>query len=400
MMTAAKSKLDIIFTPPQGQFTLRRYGHPKSQLRAWNGADHYLLERLATELDRFTPRKTLIINDDFGALTIPLLQLKPDIIINSAHGQRALQKNLSGNSLNDSHIRVCTQYEFEANLTFDKYDLVVMKLPKSLAALEEQLRLIHQRLHTSTKLFIGSMAKHIQQSVLNTIRNQFGSVDCSLAKRRARIISVKISNLPATVPNLRTRACVVPEAVTGLQQPLTLTSFPGTFGHGKLDRGTQALLEVLELPSRTTSICDYGSGTGVLGIVAGLRHPDARLLFVDDAAAAVQSTQWNVSRLLDPNRDIHILHRDTLDEIPSNSQHVILSNPPFHDSNARTEHIAHRMFHDAFRVLEPGGELWVVANRHLRYAAILRKLFGRCEHRGKHPKFIILKASKTNENAS
>ena len=212
-------------------------------------------------------------------------------------------------------------------------------------------------------------------------------------------MSVDVSTTPETPSAPHTRTCVVPKHLTALGRSLTVTSFPGTFGHGKLDRGTQALLEVLKLPSRTTSICDYGSGSGILGIIAGLRHPNARLTFVDDAATAIQSTEYNVSRLLDSTRDIQILHRDTLDDLPSNSQHIVLSNPPFHDSNARTEYIAHRMFRDAFRVLEPGGELWVVANRHLKYAAVLRKLFGHCEHRGKHPKFIILKASKKHDNS-
>ena len=72
-MATPKSKRDIIFTAPQGQYTLRRYDHPRSQLRAWNGADHYLLEKLVMELESDQPRRTLIVNEDFGAL-IPLIR--------------------------------------------------------------------------------------------------------------------------------------------------------------------------------------------------------------------------------------------------------------------------------------------------------------------------------------
>ena len=58
------------------------------------------------------------------------------------------------------------------------------EITQSLSAFEQQLRLIKPRIHPSTKVFISSMAKQVQQSIIRTIQQQLGSVDCSLAKRR------------------------------------------------------------------------------------------------------------------------------------------------------------------------------------------------------------------------
>ncbi|MFE0426511.1 methyltransferase, partial [Streptomyces sp. NPDC058953] len=67
-------------------------------------------------------------------------------------------------------------------------------------------------------------------------------------------------------------------------------------------------------------------------------------------------------------------------------------NPPFHSHRATTDTTARRMFTDARRVLRPGGELWVVGNRHLGYHVRLRRIFGDCETVAGHPKFVVLRA--------
>lgn len=52
------------------------------------------------------------------------------------------------------------------------------------------------------------------------------------------------------------------------------------------------------------------------------------------------------------------------------------------------------MFTGARRALRPGGELWVVGNRHLGYHVQLKRIFGNCELVVGNPKFVILKAVK------
>jgi 16S rRNA (guanine1207-N2)-methyltransferase len=59
-----------------------------------------------------------------------------------------------------------------------------------------------------------------------------------------------------------------------------------------------------------------------------------------------------------------------------------------------TDTTAWRMFSDARRALRPGGELWVIGNRHLGYHLKLRRLFGNSELVAGDAKFVILRTVK------
>ena len=65
-----------------------------------------------------------------------------------------------------------------------------------------------------------------------------------------------------------------------------------------------------------------------------------------------------------------------------------------HQQNAITDHIAWQMFKDAKSVLQNGGQLFVVGNRHLDYPNKLKKLFGNATTVATNQKFSILSATK------
>ena len=66
----------------------------------------------------------------------------------------------------------------------------------------------------------------------------------------------------------------------------------------------------------------------------------------------------------------------------------------FSQKRTMDHRIKRRMFSGARRVLRPGGELWVIGNRHLGYHATLRRVFGTCELVAGDPKFVVLRAVK------
>ena len=72
----------------------------------------------------------------------------------------------------------------------------------------------------------------------------------------------------------------------------------------------------------------------------------------------------------------------------------VFCNPPFHQQNAITDHIAWQMFHDAYELLNKGGHLIVVANRHLDYYPKLKRLFGGVNTIANDRKFVIYSAAK------
>jgi 16S rRNA (guanine1207-N2)-methyltransferase len=83
---------------------------------------------------------------------------------------------------------------------------------------------------------------------------------------------------------------------------------------------------------------------------------------------------------------------DGLAGLPDESVDLVLCNPPFHSHQATTDTTARRMFADARRALRPGGEFWVVGNRHLSHHVTLRRLFGNSRTVAGDPKFVVLRA--------
>ena len=141
---------------------------------------------------------------------------------------------------------------------------------------------------------------------------------------------------------------------------------------------------------------DLGCGNGVIGLALLAAEPQAQILFCDESYMAVQSSRENVSRLFPAASHCEFLVDDSMSQQPDLSADYILCNPPFHQQNAVTDHIAWQMFSDARRVLKKNGRLRIVANRHLAYSEKLARLFGGCIHVASNAKFTILEAIKRN----
>ena len=119
--------------------------------------------------------------------------------------------------------------------------------------------------------------------------------------------------------------------------------------------------------------------------------PEATVHFVDESFMAVASARDNFRAAFGADRAAEFRVGDGLGEFAAASADLVLCNPPFHQQHAVGDRLAQRMFHDAKRVLRPGGELWVVGNRHLGYHVALKRLFGQVELVASNAKFVILR---------
>ncbi|MFZ4079344.1 MAG: class I SAM-dependent methyltransferase, partial [Microbacteriaceae bacterium] len=91
---------------------------------------------------------------------------------------------------------------------------------------------------------------------------------------------------------------------------------------------------------------------------------------------------------------VTVVRDDGLSRQPDDSADLILFNPPFHSGAAVHADTSLRLFAEAGRVLKPGGELWVVANRHLSYRPALRRLVGSTRVISQNPKFTVTASVK------
>jgi 16S rRNA (guanine1207-N2)-methyltransferase len=58
---------------------------------------------------------------------------------------------------------------------------------------------------------------------------------------------------------------------------------------------------------------------------------------------------------------------------------VVITNPPFHQGVGVDYEVACQFVRDSARVLRPGGRLFLVANRFLRYTDLIAEVFGSVE---------------------
>jgi 23S rRNA (guanine1835-N2)-methyltransferase len=132
----------------------------------------------------------------------------------------------------------------------------------------------------------------------------------------------------------------------------------------------------------------------VIGTAAALANPEAEILFVDESHQAVASARATFEANVGQDPVTEFAVGDGLTDVPVGTIDLILNNPPFHTHQATTDAIAYRMFADARRALRPGGQLWVIGNRHLGHHIKLRRLFGNSNVVASDAKFVILKATK------
>ena len=143
-------------------------------------------------------------------------------------------------------------------------------------------------------------------------------------------------------------------------------------------------------------VLDLGCGNGVLSVKLGLLNTDIQLTCVDESFMATESARRNLINRLGKERKIDCVTNNCLDGFAAESADFVVCNPPFHQQQAITDHIAWQMFCDAKHVLSKGGQLLVIGNRHLGYDVKLSKLFGKTNVKlvASNKKFVILQATK------
>ncbi|WP_260513011.1 23S rRNA (guanine(1835)-N(2))-methyltransferase RlmG [Serratia fonticola] len=366
------------------QLELERYPQQEeaTQLQAWEAADEYLLQQL--ENVDIGERPVLIFNDNFGTLACALHGYKPYSISDSYMSQLATRHNLK---LNELDVEQVTLQDSLAELPANPA-VVLIRIPKALALLEQQLRALRDVVAPDTLIVAGAKARDVHTSTMQLFERVLGPTRTSLAWKKARLIYCQVADI---VPP------AAPETTDWLLDGTDwlIHNHANVFSRGSLDIGARLFLE--NLPKDLQGhIVDLGCGNGIIGMCALVQNPQAQMTFVDESYMAVASSELNVAHNLPQEMDrCQFDVNNSLAGIERESLQAVLCNPPFHQQHAITDHTAWQMFCDAKRCLQVGGELWIVGNRHLDYYQKLRRLFGNCTTVASNQKFLILKAVKS-----
>jgi len=367
------ARLDLIRQPEQAN----------EPLQAFDAADEYLLTHLH-EQGLPAMARVLILNDGFGALACSLVGQAQVVCSGDSHlAHLALRKNLARNGLPADDVTFVPASEVAQG----PFDRVLIRVPKTLALLEEQLIRLHGQLAPGARVIAAAMVKHLPRAAGDLLEQYIGPLQASLAVKKARLLFATPTDKPKPMSPYPTRYRLD-------APPLELLNHANLFCREGLDIGTRAFLPHLPKALGELRVADLGCGNGVLGIVYAQGNPQARLTLVDESHMAVQSARENWQAILG-ERPADIRAGDGLAEQPPASLDLVLCNPPFHQQQVVGDFLAWRMFRQAKAALAKGGELWIVGNRHLGYHLKLKRLFGNAEQVAATPKFVILKATRT-----
>lgn len=394
--SAAPTQMDT----PFGRFALqRRPPAGKAPLQAWDAADRALLDIAGQARDRLdTP--PLLVNDAFGALAVPLADTGALIWSDSRVSQLAIAANLAHNQ------RPLLDFvPGHASPLLPRGGLVLWRLPRNRAWLLEQLAVLRRVALAGGAVYAAAMSKHAATDTHELLQRYWGPVERLRAPNHALLFGL---GTPAA------EAAEVPGQARNVSGPdgTTLLNLPNAFSRGRLDEGAALMLAQLPQLPRALDIADLGCGDGVLGLAAQRLQPAARIWFIDESCQALCSAAFNADAAAvsaqaglasstlphsSPSPAPRFALADAFeDDTPPAAQRfdVILCNPPFHQQHVVGDQIAWRMLKGSLQRLRPGGELWLVGNRHLAYHLKLQRLFGNCRTVAANPKFVVLVAGR------
>ena len=368
---------------PFAQLHLIRQPEQQNEpLQAFDAADEYLLNHVA-ELALPANSRILVLNDSFGALAVSLVSTMH--VTSSSDSFLAIQ-GLEKNLVRNGHAFDAVSIIPASQPLVGPFDCVLVRVPKTLALLEEQLIRLQGQLAPGAQVIAGAMIKHLPRAAGDLLERYIGPVQASLAVKKARLLVATAQGLgPFTSP--------YPSRYSLDKPAIELLNHANVFCREGLDIGTRAFLPHLPTNLGSARVADLGCGNGVLAIASALNNPQAHYTLVDESFMAVQSAQENWQAALG-DRDVTVRAGDGLAGQAPNSLDVVLCNPPFHQQQVVGDFLAWRMFQQAREALVVGGALYIVGNRHLGYHSKLAKLFRGVEQVAATPKFVILKARK------
>lgn len=174
-------------------------------------------------------------------------------------------------------------------------------------------------------------------------------------------------------------------------ETVNITSYPGVFSSGRIDAGTQLLLQ--HMPTNVAGkVLDFGCGAGVISAYLAHTRGVTELVASDinvmalaacNATLAAATTAHSVS--------YQVLASDGLQAV-SGPFDWIVSNPPFHAGKQTNYQITQQFIQQSKQKLKAGGQLLLVANSFLPYREALASSFKKVTMVVATPQFTVWQA--------
>lgn len=171
---------------------------------------------------------------------------------------------------------------------------------------------------------------------------------------------------------------------------LRLSTDSGVFSRGGLDRGTELLLEALEL-GPCEMVLDLGCGYGILGIAAARLSDGGHTVLTDVNERAIGLARANLRANAVANAEVRV--GDLYEAVPHMAFDHIVCNPPIRAGRS----VVDRIVSEAPSHLLDGGRLWLVVRTRQGADSIrarMAKAFGNAEIVRRGSGYKVLRSTK------
>jgi len=256
------------------------------------------------------------------------------------------------------------------------FDLVALPFPRSSEALlmRDLLEAAHDRLRIGGRLVAATDGA--PPALRETLKKVFGNWTpaAPIEGKGACFFAERKREAPRSSDHSHVLTPEIRHGTSDTVTRLEIETRPGTFSHGRLDRGTRALAEWLRPNDDDHAVLDLGAGCGVLGLYLAKRLPKARVVLVESNVRAAECARRNAERNGVADR-VELCVRADLEQLPVASDGgyaLAVMNPPYF-GNFR---IAESFVAAAHAALRPGGRLALVAKASDAHLERVRTVFG------------------------
>lgn len=178
------------------------------------------------------------------------------------------------------------------------------------------------------------------------------------------------------------------------QHQLKLTTDAGVFSKGKVDFGSDTLVQTFlneHPPGPSKNVADVGCGYGPIGLMIAKVSPHHQITMVDVNQRALELARKN--KKANQIDNVTIKESDGLSQLEDSSYDFVLTNPPIRAG----KDVVHRIFEEAYQKLKSQGELYVVIQKKQGMASAkkkMEKIFNNVEVVNKNKGYYILKSLK------
>jgi len=232
------AQLDLIRQPEQ-------HNDP---LQAFDAADEYLLSYLAEQQPNAATR-VLVLNDSFGALAA---SLEGHVQVTSSGDSFLAAQGLEKNLLRNGKAFDAVSFIPASQVPVGPFDRVLIRVPKTLALLEEQLIRLQGQLAPGAEVIAAAMVKHLPRAAGELLEQYIGPMHASLAVKKARLLIATVGERPAAVSPYPTRYALDTPAIA-------LLNHANVFCRESLDIGTRAFLPHLPTGLGSARVADLGT---------------------------------------------------------------------------------------------------------------------------------------------